>query len=93
MILSLILAACGSSQPEPLYLTKEFYEWTCVDHENRSEVVVTTTTCENRESGLHYFIGEVFFFDGDSYKRQLKRTSPGADDCDWQTEFPLLDNE
>ena len=85
------LIGCAESQPEPLYLTKEFYEWTCSDYENKSEIVVTTNTCEDRESGLYYLIAEYQLYSGPGYKRHLTKTDNWQDDCVWQTEFPLLE--
>ena len=86
-----LLIACGEAQPEPLYLTKEFYDWTCHDYEHKSEIVVTTNTCEDRDSGLHYLIAEYQTYDYPGYKRHLTKTDNWDIDCVWQTEFPLLE--
>ena len=85
----LLFTACGEQQPEPLYLTKEFYEWHCADYEFNSEIIVTTQTCETRETGLHYLIAELHLVEGDMYKRHLTRN---GSECDWQTEFILIED-
>ena len=92
MLLSLLtLLACGPSQPEPLYLTKEFYDWTCNDYEYKSEIVVTTNTCEDHETGLYYLVAQYQMYYGPGYKRRLTKTDNWDIDCVWQTEFPLLE--
>jgi len=87
VILSLILAACGASQPEPLYLTKEFYDWTCSDYEDHSELIVTSETCEDRESGLWYLIAETQLYTGDRFKRHLTQEVK----CHYETNFIFID--
>ena len=91
LLLPLLLIACGETQPEPLYLTKEFYDWTCHDYEHKSEIVVTTSTCEDRDSGLHYLIAEYQLHERSGYKRHLTKADNWHIDCKWQTEFPLLE--
>ena len=90
MILALILA-CGEVQPEPLHLTKELYDWSCRDFEDRSEIIVTTNTCEDTDSGLYYLIAEYQLHYGGGYKRHLAKADNWDTDCTWQTEFPLLE--
>jgi len=91
MILTILLA-CGDPQPEPLYLTKEFYDWSCSDYENHSEIVVTTNTCEDYETGLYWLIAESHLTYGSGVKRKLDKTSNWAIDCLYQTELPLIDD-
>ena len=92
MLLLLIgLLACGEPQPEPLYLTKEFYSWTCNDYEYKSEIVVTTNTCEDHETGLYYLIAEYQLYNTPGYKRRLTKTDDWHNDCEYQTEFPLIE--
>ena len=87
-----VLFACGESQPEPLWLTEEFYEWTCSDYENQSEIVVSTNTCEDHETGLHWLIAESHLVNGGRFKRRLDKTPNWAVDCLYQTKIPLVDN-
>ena len=87
-----LLIACGESQPEPLYLTKEFYEWTCHDYEDKSEIVVTTNTCEDRESGLHWLIAESHMVDGSTFKRKMDKSENWNIDCVYQTRLPLVED-
>jgi hypothetical protein len=91
LLLPLIMA-CGDGQPEPLFLTREFYDWTCRDYQDRSEIVVTTNTCEDHETGLLYIIAEYQLHDRPGYKRHLTKAANWQLDCVWQTEFPLLDD-
>jgi hypothetical protein len=91
-IICLSLVACGDSQPEPLYLTKDFYNWTCSDYENHSTITVTTVTCEDHESGLYWLIAESHLVAGGGFKRKLDKTSNWDIDCVYQTELPLIDD-
>ena len=89
--LSLFLLACGEPQPQPLYLTKEYYDWTCSDYEHKSEIVVTSNTCEDLESGLYYLVAEYQLYNSPGYKRHLTKTNNWENDCIWQTEFSLIE--
>ena len=94
-ILFLLGIACNNPeepQPEPLLLTKEFYSWTCRDYEHKSEIIVTTNTCEDRDSGLYYLIAEYQLYDEPGYKRHLTKTDNWNSDCVWQTEFSLIED-
>ena len=92
MLLLFGLVGCADTQPEPLYLTKEFYEWTCFDYEDRSEIVVTTNTCEDHETGLYWLIAESHMTYGSGFKRKLDKTENWPIDCLYQTELPLMDD-
>ena len=65
----LLFTGCGEPQPEPLYLTADFYEWYCDDTD---AVVVTTETYECSETGLHFLVAEVHMRDGEIFKTNLK---------------------
>ena len=85
--LLLICGACGEAEPEPLLLTKEFYNWTCSDYENHTEIVITSETCDDRDSGLWYLIAETHLYTGDRLKRHLTKEEP----CHYTTNFILID--
>ena len=87
MILALLMACAGEVQPEPLYLAKEYYDWTCSDYQDHSEIIVTSETCEDRESGLWYLIAESSLYTGVSFKRHLTQEVP----CHYETNFILID--
>ena len=87
MILALLMACAGEAQPEPLYLAKEFYSWTCSDYEDYSEIIVTSETCEDRESGLWYLIAESHLYKGQNLKKHLTQEDP----CYYETNFVLID--
>lgn len=87
-----LLVACGDPQPEPLLLTEGFYEWTCNDYQNHSEIVINTNTCEDNETGLHWLIAESHLTYGSGFKRRLYKTDNWSIDCVYQTELPLIDN-
>lgn len=70
-----------------MLLEKDFYSWTCKDYEDWTEVIITTETCENSETGLHHLIAEAFLYDGSNYKRHLIEES----ECSWQTEIVFID--
>jgi hypothetical protein len=83
------LIACGEVEPEPLFLTKELYEWNCYDFEEYSEIIVTTETCETKETGLHFLIAEYQLIGGFNQKANMIKPIP--DDCFWETSFILID--
>jgi len=87
-----LLIACGDPQPEPLWLTEGFYEWTCKDYQDHSEIVVSTNTCEDNDSGLHWLIAESHLTYGSGFKRKLDKTPNWKIDCLYQTELPLIDD-
>ena len=91
MILALLLS-CADSQPEPLYLTGEFYKWSCKDYENHSEIIVNSNTCEDYETGLYWLIAESHLTQGSGVKRKLNKTPNWETDCLYQTELPLVDD-
>jgi len=86
------LIACSESEPEPVLLTKEFYEWTCNDYENHSEIIVNTSTCEDYETGLYWLIAESHLTYGSGFKRKLDKTDNWDIDCLYQTKLPLVDD-
>ena len=92
MLIFGLLLACGESQPEALPLTKEFYKWTCHDYEDMSEVVISTNTCEDYDTGLHWLVAESYIAYSSSFKRKLDKTENWAIDCLYQTEIPLMDH-
>ena len=88
------LIGCSESddpQPEPLYLDRDFYSWTCKDYEDLSEIIVTTTTCEDTDSGLHWIIAEYRLNEGGGFKRRMDQTENWNIDCIYETTFPLID--
>ena len=87
-----LLMACGESQPEPLQLTKEFYEWHCSDYEDKSEIIVSTNTCEDHETGLYWLIAESHITYGHGFKRKLDKADNWHIDCLYQTKLPLIDD-
>jgi len=93
MILGLLLA-CGEqvTSPEPLYLTEEYYDWTCHDYEDRSEIIVSTNTCEDHETGLYWLIAESHLVAGGGFKRKLDKAPNWEIDCLYETKLPLLDD-
>ncbi len=91
-LLITLIACGGDSQPEPLYLTKEYYTWACHDYEDRSEIVVSSNTCEDHESGLYWLVAESHMVMGSGYKRKLDKTADWETDCLYQTELPLFDD-
>ena len=91
MILALLMA-CADPQPEPLWLTEEFYDWVCADYENHSEIVVTTNTCEDHETGLYWLIAESHMTYGTGLKRKLDKAENWQIDCLYQTQLPLVDD-
>ena len=91
MIFALLMACAGESQPEPLYLTKELYNWTCKDYQDHSEIIVTTDTCEDQESGLYWLVAEYQLYNGEGYKRKLDKTDNWEIDCRWETQFALIE--
>ena len=92
IITSTFAIACGESQPEPILLTKEFYEWTCADYETISEITITSKTCEDYESGLYWLVAESHMNYGQGFKRKLDKTDNWDIDCVYQTEIPLIDD-
>ena len=82
-MLYLLMLACA--KPEPIYLTEEFYEWSCENSErlNLDVVNVSTETCEE----LVFIISEVYFYSGDTMKQRLYK-----EDCHWNNHFPLLES-
>lgn len=91
LLLPLLLIACGESQPEPLYLTEEFYEWVCHDYQDRSEIIVETSTCEDHETGLYWLIAETHMVDGSRLKRKMDKAENWHIDCLYQTRLPLAE--
>ena len=87
LLIALLALGCGESPPEPLLLTKEFYSWSCKDYQDWSEIVVTSETCEDRESGLWYLIAETHLYTGKRYKRHLTQEVP----CHYTTNFIFID--
>jgi len=85
------LMACGETQPEPIYLTQEFYDWTCHDYQDKSEIVVTTNTCEDYETGLYWLVAEYELVRGGGFKRKLDKADEWESDCLYETNLPLLD--
>ena len=83
-----LMLGCGEAQPEPLYLTKEYYEWTCKDYQDHTEIIVTSETCEDRESGLWWLIAETQLVDGMKHKRHLTERV----ECHYETNFILIDD-
>ncbi len=83
-----LMMGCGETQPEPLYLTKEYYEWTCKDYQDHTELIVTSETCEDRDSGLWYLIAETQLYNGTKYKRHLTQDF----DCHYETNFVFIDD-
>jgi len=83
-----LMMGCGETQPEPLHLTREFYSWTCKDYEDSTEIIVTSETCEDRDSGLWYLIAETQLYNGIKYKRHLTQDF----DCHYETNFILIDD-
>tara|TARA_B100001250_G_C19548578_1_gene677962 strand:+ start:245 stop:601 length:357 start_codon:yes stop_codon:yes gene_type:complete len=92
MILLSMFLACGESPPEPLYLTREYYEWTCHDYQDMSEIVVSTTTCDDHETGLLWLVAESQLTQSPGFKRKLDKTENWETDCLYQTELPLMDD-
>ena len=90
--LGFLFIGCGESQPEPMYLTKEYYEWTCSDYVDSSEIVITTKTCEDHETGLYWLISETQMVHGQKYKRKLDKTNNWNIDCVYETVIPLLED-
>ena len=91
IFLSLVFA-CGEPKPEPYHLTEEFYDWTCSDYENYSEIIVSTNTCEDHETGLQWLIAESHLTHGSGFKRKLDKTDNWQIDCLYQTELPLIEH-
>ncbi len=91
-LLLLICTACGESQPEPLLLTEEFYDWQCHDYEDISQIVISTNTCEDYESGLYWLVAESHLTRGSGFKRKLDKAENWHIDCLYQTEIPLIDD-
>ena len=91
MLFLILLFGCGTSQPEPVILTRDFYSWTCKDYSDISEVVVTTNTCEDSESGLHWLVAETFLVDASSYQQRMTKTDGWDESCVYEAAFPLFD--
>ena len=89
-----MLLGCGEAQPqpEPLQLAREFYDWTCHDYENLSEIIVSTNTCEDYETGLYWIVAELSMVAGDTYKRKLDKAENWNAECLYQTKLPLNDD-
>ena len=79
--------ACGPSKQEELLIGKDLYKWTCKDYQTTTEVIVSTETCETKETGLHFLIAEAFLIDGTHYKRHLTE----EDECEWSTTIVFID--
>jgi hypothetical protein len=90
--LFLFLVGCAEPAPTPLPLEKGFYEWTCKDYENHSEIIVTTNTCEDLESGLYYMVAEYHMYNGVRHKRHMTKSDDWIDDCVWNASFYLIDD-
>lgn len=88
-----LLISCSDPEPQPLFLTKEFYRWECYELESTSEISVDTNTCEDRESGLHWLISEAHMLDGSRLKKKLGKTSNWHIDCLYQAKLPVIENE
>jgi len=74
------------SQPEPVYLTQEFYDWSCSDYEDYSEINVITETCDD---DVRFIVAELHLSDGDVWKTNLKREDIA--DCIWEERFVLIE--
>ena len=72
--------------PEPFALSKEFYEWSCKDYEDYTEILVTTNTCD---SEVRFIVAELQLADGNTWKTNLKRDQ--FDDCEWSENFILTE--
>ena len=94
-LLPIFTSACapneGDPPLDPIWLTREFYSWSCSDYENYSRITVETNTCEDRESGLYYLIAEYQLMDGSGYKRHLTKAENWHIDCLYSTEFSMID--
>ncbi len=88
MLALLTMLACGEPQPEPIALSREYYSWTCKDYEDNSEIIVTSETCEDRESGLWYLVAETQLYNGTRYKRHLTQEI----ECYYETNFILIED-
>tara|TARA_B100001250_G_C19566562_1_gene685775 strand:+ start:452 stop:796 length:345 start_codon:yes stop_codon:yes gene_type:complete len=88
MLSLLLLLACGETQPEPYPLTREYYKWTCKDYQDHSEIIVTSETCDDVDTGLWYLIAETHLYNGTNYKRHLTQEV----ECYYETNFVLIDD-
>ncbi len=88
----LSMLACSPTQPEPLFLTKEFYNWQCDDYEDLSNITISTNTCEDQQSGLYWIVAESRIAYGGVYKKKLDKSENWDIDCLYQTEIPLIEN-
>ena len=87
MILALLLA-CGEPQPEPLWLTEEFYEWECEESTEDypvDRVVVYTETCDN---DVVWLVSELHYNTGQFMKQRLFKDTTS---CYWEATYPLVD--
>ena len=90
-LLTCLIACNGEIEPEPIHLTQDFYSWTCKDYLDVSEIVVSTNTCEDYETGLHWIVAEYQLINGIIGKRKLNKVDDWEDSCAWETTFPLVE--
>ena len=81
------LIACGPGQKEEIPLPGDYYDWTCKDYQDYTEVIVTTETCSRAEDGVYFLIAEAFLINGSSFKRHLTEDK----ECSWSTEIVFID--
>ena len=83
----LACTACGESQPEPLWLTEEFYEWHCEEDNAEypvDKVVVSTETCDE---GVIWLVSELHYTTGQFMKQRLYQQE---ESCRWEATYPLI---
>lgn len=81
------LIACGPEVKEEIPLPGDYYNWTCKDYQDYTQIIVNTETCANSEEGVHFLIAEAFLINGNSFKRHLTE----VDECVWSTEIIFID--
>ena len=72
--------------PQPIPLTQDFYEWTCKDYEEYTEIIVSTETCDDQ---VRYIVAELHLTNEDVWKTNLKQSFDG--DCYWEEQFLLTE--
>ena len=83
-------SACGEPQPEPYWLTEEFYDWRCEEKSDEypvDKVIVSTETCDE---GVIWLISELHFDTGQLWKQRLYKDSLS---CQWTADFPLVEGD
>ena len=84
LLLATLTGCPAAMKAEPYNLSRDLYTWECVDHEDYTEVYVSTETCDD---SVEFIVAELHLSDGHVWKTNLKTAYVG--DCQWDEIFLL----